>query len=42
MGIGYGFRSGIHEIEVNFHSIETDDTGTPSLPMDIDWFNTDA
>jgi iron complex outermembrane receptor protein len=41
-GIGYGFRSGAHELEVNVHRIETEDTGTPSLPMDIDWFDTDV
>lgn len=40
-GIGYGFRTGAHEIDIEFRRIETDDTGTPSLPMDIDWFYTD-
>ena len=40
-GIGYGFRSGVNEFEINFHRMEVDDTGTPSLPMDIDWFDTD-
>ena len=39
-GIGYGFRSGVHEFELNLHQLETEDTGTPSLPMDIDWFDT--
>ena len=41
-GLGYGFRSGAHEFDINLHRIETDDTGTPSLPMDIDWFETDT
>lgn len=41
-GIGYGFRSGMHEFELNLHRIETEDTGTPSLPMDIDWFETNV
>lgn len=40
-GLGYGFRSGVNEFQVDFHRMETDDTGTPSLPMDIDWFDTD-
>jgi iron complex outermembrane receptor protein len=40
-GIGYGFRAGDHEIDVDFRRLQTDDTGTPSLPMDIDWFHTD-
>ncbi len=39
-GVGYGFRSGIHEFELNVHKLETEDTGTPGLPMDIDWFDT--
>ncbi len=39
-GIGYGFRSGIHAFELNLHKLETEDTGTPGLPMDIDWFDT--
>lgn len=41
-GLGYGFRSGVHEFEVGIHRIETEDTGTPSLPMDIDWFETEV
>ena len=39
-GFGYGFRSGVHEFELNTHLLETEDTGTHSLPMDIDWFDT--
>lgn len=41
-GIGYGFRSGVHEFELNLHQLETEDTGTPALPMDIDWFDTEV
>ncbi len=41
-GFGYGFRSGPHEFDLNVHRIDTDNTGTPSLPMDIDWFETDV
>ena len=41
-GLGYGFSKGGHEFEVNIHKIKTEDTGTPSLPMDIDWFNTEV
>jgi len=41
-GLGYGFKSGMNEFEFNLHRIETEDTGTPSLPMDIDWFETNV
>ncbi len=41
-GFGYGFRSGVHEFELNVHQLETEDTGTPGLPMDIDWFDTEV
>ncbi len=41
-GLGYGFRSGAHEVLVDAHRIETEDSGTPALPMDIDWFDTDT
>ena len=41
-GVGYGFRSGAHEILIDAHRIETEDSGTPTLPMDIDWFDTDT
>jgi len=40
IGIGYGFQTGDHEFDLNLHRIDTEDTGTPSLPMDIDWFDT--
>ncbi len=41
-GIGYGFRNAGHEFDVVLHKIATEDTGTPSLPMDIDWFETET
>jgi iron complex outermembrane receptor protein len=40
-GVAYGYRSGVHEFELDWRTLKTDDTGTPSLPMDIDWFDTD-
>ncbi len=41
-GAGYGFRVGQHEFDIDVHKIATEDTGTPSLPMDIDWFETEV
>ena len=41
-GVGYGFRNGSHEVLFDAHRIETEDSGTPTLPMDIDWFDTDT
>ena len=40
IGIGYGYRDATHSLDINAHRIDTEDTGTPSLPMDIDWFDT--
>lgn len=39
-GFGYGFNNGTHSLDIHYHEIATEDTGTPSLPMDIDWFDT--
>jgi iron complex outermembrane receptor protein len=39
-GSGYGFRSGNHQISLDLRRNETNPTGTPSLPMDIVFFNT--
>ncbi|MEX1198630.1 MAG: TonB-dependent receptor [Pseudohongiellaceae bacterium] len=39
-GFGYGLRLGDHELDFDFRRMETKDSGTPSLPMDIDWFDT--
>jgi iron complex outermembrane receptor protein len=41
-GFGYGLHSGVHQFEMGVHKIATEDTGTPSLPMDIDWFETEV
>lgn len=40
-GAGYGFQSGGHEIGFNVRQNRTGDTGTPALPMDIKYINTD-
>lgn len=40
-GFGYGFRRGGHEFAVDVLRNETDDAGTPALPMDIRFFDTD-
>lgn len=40
-GAGYGAKFGVNEFNLDFHRMKTDDTGTPSLPMDIDFFDTD-
>ncbi len=40
-GIGYGFRNDKHYLDVDFRKIETGETGTPSLPMDIEFFDSD-
>ncbi|MBV1922285.1 MAG: TonB-dependent receptor [Pseudomonadales bacterium] len=39
--VGYGFRLGAHEIEIGGGRNETDDAGTPALPMDISSIDTD-
>ncbi|RMD52168.1 MAG: TonB-dependent receptor, partial [Nitrospirae bacterium] len=33
--IGYSFKYGNHEIGIDFKNIDIDDSGTPSLPMDL-------
>ncbi|GAB4192674.1 MAG: TonB-dependent copper receptor [Wenzhouxiangellaceae bacterium] len=40
-GLGYGFRSGDHEFSFDYRHTDTDNTGTPALPMDIAFFDTD-
>ena len=40
-GIGYGFQDNGQEIGLNYRHNRTDDTGTPSLPMDIKYIDTD-
>jgi iron complex outermembrane receptor protein len=39
-GIGYGFQDNGHEVGLNYRHNRTDDTGTPSLPMDIVYIDT--
>lgn len=39
--IGYGFRQGDSEISVEFSHTDTGSSGTPSLPLDIAFFDTD-
>lgn len=39
--IGYGFRTGSHTLQLDYTRSETGDTGTPSLPMDIDLIDGD-
>lgn len=40
-GLGYGFSNDRHELDLDWRRLATEDTGTPSLPMDIDWFDSD-
>ncbi len=42
LGLGYGYSDGTHSFDIHAHRINTEDTGTPSLPMDIDWFDTET
>lgn len=39
--IGYGFRQGPHTVQFDFGRNETGDTGTPALPMDITYIDSD-
>lgn len=39
--IGYSFGYGDHEFGINFQDQDEDDTGTPSLPMDIIYFESE-
>lgn len=40
-GGGYGYRWGFSEIDIEFSHTDTGLTGTPALPMDIKFFDTD-
>lgn len=40
-GLGYGLALGAHALGVDYLRNETDDAGTPALPMDIRYVNTD-
>lgn len=39
--LGYGFRSGAHTLQFDYGYNDTGESGTPSLPMDIDFFEGD-
>lgn len=41
LDIGYGIRFGHHSLQFDYGRNETDDTGTPALPMDIDYIDAD-
>lgn len=38
---GYGYRRGGHTLQLNFARNETGDSGTPALPMDIQYIDSD-
>ena len=40
-GLGFGMRSGLHEFGLDYFRNDTDDTGTPALPMDVNYEYTD-
>jgi iron complex outermembrane receptor protein len=39
--VGYGFRFGDHTVQLDYGRNETGDAGTPALPMDIQWIDSD-
>jgi iron complex outermembrane receptor protein len=41
LGAGYGYQRGSHEFSVDYRFSDTDDSGTPVLPMDIKELDTD-
>jgi iron complex outermembrane receptor protein len=41
IGAGYGFRAGAHEISFDARYVSSKDTGTPSLPLDPNFFHTE-
>jgi len=40
-GAVYGYRWGYNDLSVEYSHTDTDPTGTPALPLDIDFFETD-
>lgn len=38
---GYAIQSGVHQFQVDLAHNETGEAGTPALPMDIDYFDSD-
>jgi iron complex outermembrane receptor protein len=39
--VGYGFRNGGHTVRIDYGRNETGDAGTPALPMDIGYIDSD-
>lgn len=39
VGAGYGFKTGVHEFSFDGRYVSSKDIGTPSLPLDIDFFH---
>ena len=39
--LGYGFRTGDHSLQLDYGYSDTGDSGTPALPMDIEYFEGD-
>jgi iron complex outermembrane receptor protein len=39
--LGYGFRTGDHTLQLDYANNDTDDSGTPALPMDIETIDGD-
>jgi iron complex outermembrane receptor protein len=39
--VGYGLRTDRHSLDAAFRRIRSDDAGTPVLPMDIEYFDTE-
>ncbi len=39
-GLGFGVKSGLHQFGVDYFRNDTQDTGTPALPMDISYEDT--
>lgn len=39
VGAGYGFKTGVHEFSLDGRYVSSKDIGTPSLPLDIDFFH---
>ena len=40
-GVGYGWRSDRHSVEMGWRRVRSDDSGTPALPLDIEFFDTE-
>ncbi|MEM9623999.1 MAG: TonB-dependent receptor [Pseudomonadota bacterium] len=40
-GIGYGWQQDESQFDIGYYRVESDDAGTPTLPLDIEFFETD-